>query len=270
MRRGSALAGRPALRLPSDPYASRRDQTHAQNSETLCGASGLSALVVQERFDRFPKAPPECGAFAFWGTSLRHNNEVSPMVPAAVAVPAIPGGVAARRPARRPCLSAPVVAVIGATGAVGVEMVECLAKRRNSRCVAAPVRIGALGRAARGFNGRSDRHRRAARGCARRYRHRAVLRGQLDLEALRPVSRRSAARSSSTTPRRFAWSRTCLWSCRRSMPMRSRPSRHHRQSELRSDLEHHAALADPPGQSDPAADHLDLSGRLRRRRRGDE
>ncbi len=52
------------------------------------------------------------------------------MVPAAVAVPAVPGGVAARRPARRPCLSAPAVAVIGATGAVGVEMVKCLEKRR--------------------------------------------------------------------------------------------------------------------------------------------
>ena len=52
------------------------------------------------------------------------------MVPAAVAVAAVPGGVAAPRPARRPCLSAPVVAVVGATGAVGVEMVKCLEKRR--------------------------------------------------------------------------------------------------------------------------------------------
>ena len=52
------------------------------------------------------------------------------MASAAVAVPAAPGGVAARRPARRPHLSAPVVAVVGATGAVGVEMVKCLEKRR--------------------------------------------------------------------------------------------------------------------------------------------
>ena len=192
------------------------------------------------------------------------------MVPAAVAVPAIPGGVAARRLARRPCLSAPVVAVIGATGAVGVEMVKCLEKRRFPARVAALVRLGALRRAdACPIAGQPDGRRGAARGGARRHRHRAVLRGQRHLEALRTAARRARhdrrrqLLGVSHGPGRAAGRSRNQSGCAR------RPSQHHRQSELRGDPRHHAAVADPPRQSDPAPDPLDVSGGLGRRRRGD-
>ena len=49
-----------------------------------------------------------------------------------------------------------------------------------------------------------------------------------------PRARQGRLPSSSTTPRISAWTRTCRWSCRRSIPRRSRAkeARHHRQPEL--------------------------------------
>ena len=112
------------------------------------------------------------------------------------------------------------VAVVGATGNVGREMLTTLAERefpgRRGRARWPRRRsVGARGVVRRGRRpeGPGPRHVRF-----QGHRHRAVLAGR---QGLGGASRRAPPRPapwSSTTPRISAWTRTCRWSCPRSIP----------------------------------------------------
>ena len=116
----------------------------------------------------------------------------------------------------------PIVAIVGATGAVGGELIGCLESRNFPL---ERLRLLASARSAGRkllFRGEGIAGGGTERGQFPRRRYRAVLGRR---HACRGGSRRSRcgrARWWSTTPRRSAWNPACRWWCPRSTRTRSR------------------------------------------------
>ena len=163
----------------------------------------------------------------------------------------------------------PTVAIVGATGAVGAELIGCLETPRLPAGAVAPVRLRPFGRAQAAVPRPGHRGGGAERGQLSRRRYRAVLgrrRGVAAVRADRGAAGRGGGRQLLGVPhgpRRAAGGAG-------GEPRRDRaPYRHHRQSELRGDRRRDGALAAAPAQPHPPGDRRDLSGGVGRRRGGD-
>ena len=109
------------------------------------------------------------------------------------------------------------VAILGATGAVGRQMLECLIERNF------PCEIKCSGqrpqrRQGNPVPGPEVHRRRSHQGQLRRHGHRARRGQRRSGPAHSPRTSRPRARCLWTIPARSAWRRTCRWWCRRSTP----------------------------------------------------
>ena len=165
-----------------------------------------------------------------------------------------------------PAAAAPVVAIVGATGAVGVELIGCLERRRFPL---AELRLFASARSAGkalAFHGRALTVRELAEDSFNGVNHRAVFRRQRHLQTLcadRGARRRHRGRQLLGIPHGPAGAAGRAGDQPRGV---ARAPRHHRQSQLRGDHLDHAAVAHTPREPHPAADGRNLPGRLGRRR----
>ena len=167
-----------------------------------------------------------------------------------------------------PALSRPVVAIVGATGAVGLELIRCLEQRRFPL---AELRLFASARSAGKtlmFRGVALAVRELTEIELRRgWTSRCFPPAAALPSALRPLRYAPAPRWS-TTPRSSAWTQACPLVVPEINPQAMRtPHRHHRQPQLLRHHLDHAAVAHPQGQPHRAAADGDLPGGLRCRRR---
>ena len=163
----------------------------------------------------------------------------------------------------------PTVAIVGATGAVGAELLACLESRDFPVEAAASVRLRPLGRPQAAV----PRRRHPGRGTQRRQlprcRYRPVLRRRRGVAAVR-ADRGAAGRGGGRQLLGVSDGAGRAPGGAGGEPGRhSAPYRHRRQPQLRGHRRGGAALAAAPAQPHPSSDRRHVSGRVRRGCGGD-
>ena len=171
-------------------------------------------------------------------------------------------------PARSPS-SPPVVAIVGATGAVGVELIRCLEERRFPL---AQLRLFASARSAGKtlpFRGEALPVRELTESSFAGVDIALFSAGGSTSKRFAPLAVRAGATVIDNSSAFRMDPQVPLVVPEINPRAISRARRHHRQPQLLRDHFHHAALADTPGEPHHAAAAGDLPGGLGRRRGGD-